>query len=261
VILAIGILLLGAVLIMAGLWMTSDIAHVLVFAGFPALLVGLAGRLDLQAITWFKVFTLCAAILAIHFAPKLSEAGRRNAKPAIYLLLLLNISEPAAYDALAGRWFGAALAAGIMLLTPRWSAIGYSSLKGRTVLTYDLPWLWIASYTLWNASFVATAYPAHASDHIAVLSAPLILAFSQRNRKMWFQHRALTLSLYAVLVVAANDVAGVTWIPALGGSQRVHGIIVIAAWVLLTCYVVVRLLKRVPRQVPAQAGADLGAAV
>jgi hypothetical protein len=68
---------------------------------------------------------------------------------------------------------------------------------------------------------------------------------------MWFGHRALTISLYAVLVVAANDVAGIAWIPALSGSPRAHDIFVTAAWVLLICAALVRQRERVPRQRPS----------
>jgi hypothetical protein len=250
-----GVLGLAAVLILAGRRMTSHALYVAIFAGFPVLLCVFARRLDLQAITWFKVFSLCAAILLIHFASLVRSTWRPTAGPAIYALVVLNIGGPAVFDALDGRWFGAAVAGAIIALMPRWNAITYPERNGRAVVSYDIPWLWIVAYTLWNASFVSTAYPAHGSDHIAVLSAPLILSLWSQDRRAWLRHRALTISLYAVMVVAANDVARIPWIPAAGGAEIVHGPLVAAAWILVACDVLVRWRNRPARAAASRASA------
>ena len=248
-----GVLALAAVLILAGRWMTSNALHLAIFGGFPVLMLVLAGRLEIQGITWFKIFSLCAGILIIHFAPLVRSPWRMYAGMAVYVVLLLNIGGPAVHDAVSGRWFGAAAAGAICLLTPRWKAISYPVVNGRGVLAYDIPWLWIGAYTFWNASFVSTAYPAHASDHIAVLTAPLVLALWPRNRGAWLLYRARTISLYGVMVVAANEVAKMDWIPAIQGTEKLHGPLVAAAWLLIACDILVRFRTRAPRAVAVRA--------
>ncbi len=243
-----GILGLAATLIAAGRRMTSDVLDIAVFAGFPLVMIALAARLDLQWLTWVKVFSLCAAILAIHFAPRLTAQARRIAVPGIYAILVLNIAEAAAYDAVHGRWWGTGAATALIALTPRWRAITFTTpAGGRSHLEYDLPGLWIAAYTLWNAGFVATAYPAHASDHIAVLGAPLLLAWWWGGRGAWFRQRALTLALYSVMVVAANDVTGIGWIPAVPGPEIARTPLLAMAWILIGCDAVVRWRARSAR--------------
>jgi len=250
-----GILGLAAVLLLADWRMHSHAFHLAVFAGFPALMVALAGRLEVQGITWFKIFSLCAGILLIHFAPSLRTELRGLAGAGIYALLVLNIAGPAVYDAIDRRWFAAALAVAIIVMVPRWNAITYTRANGHAVVSYDIPWLWIAAYTLWNAGFVTTAYPTHTSDHLAVLTAPLVIALCSRDRRSWLRHRAFTLSLYGVMVVAAIEVFHLGWIPAAAGLEKLHGPLISAAWILLACHLFVRLRNRAPRPIAAGAAA------
>jgi hypothetical protein len=249
-----GILALALLLIVTGRWLTSNLIRVLIFGGFPVLMVAMAGRLDVQAITWFKIFSLCSAILVIHLAPLLREKGRRIAAVAIYVLLALNIAGPAVYDLVAGHWFGGAVALAIILLIPRWNALTYPVVEGRAVVAYDIPWLWIGAYTVWDMSFVVSAYPSHASDHIAVLSAPLILSLWVKDRPAWLRFRAFTISLYGVMVVAAIDLAQAGWIPAIG-LERIHDPLVAAAWALVAGDILVRLRNRHPERVPGSVAA------
>lgn len=228
----VGIVFLAVLLILAGRYLTSDILCIAIFGGFPLLMISMAGVLQLQWFTWAKIFTLCAGMFLLQFGPR-RDPQRRVVPFAAYLLLVLNILEAAVYDAVAHRWAGATAAAMLIALTPRWEAVSYVAEKGRAAVAYDLSWPWIVAYTFWNAGFVVSAYPLHASDHLAVLAAPLILCVWSCDRQAWVRQRVVTLSSYAILVVAALDMTNVGWIPALSGVEPLRGPFVLAAWLLI----------------------------
>lgn len=228
-----GIVALLAALTLAAVGWRSRALTIAVFCGYPLAMIFWPAPLDLQPFTWVKVLTLCFGMLLVDFLPGWNSQNSQGRAWVFYAFLALNIAEATANDAAHGRWIGAAIGATLILLQPGARAVRFPILSRRRTLAYDLPWSWIAAYTAWNAGFVCAAYPLHASDHLAVLGAPLAATFWAGDRGAWYRARALTLALYGCLVVGVIDMAHRPWLPAFSGSESVYPYLLAVAVCLL----------------------------
>ncbi len=181
-------------------------------AGLGAMIAN-AGRLDLQAFTWIKVITLAVTMAVLLAYPRGGPRARRVLGWAVTGIVFLNILEAVVVDAVAGQWVNATAGALLLVTLAGPSRVGARDLQGRPALTYDLPWSWIAAYTLWNITVVSRHYPQHYFDHVAVLAAPIVAAWLAGDRRLYIEARGLTLSLYAVAIVVMTEVIQAPWIP------------------------------------------------
>lgn len=183
------------------------------FLGGPLLLLFNAGRLDLQAFTWVKVLTLAVSVQVVLWLPRTVDPWRTRLRWALAGILALNILEAVVADAVAGRWVNAVAGLSLVLTMRGPDHVAAATFAGRPAVHYDLPWCWVLTYTLWNLTVVCGHYPRHWLDHAAVLTVPLVVALLARDRRLWLEVRAFTLSLYAVGIVVAIDAVHAPWIP------------------------------------------------
>jgi hypothetical protein len=206
--------LLFAVLVAAQRWLSRG-WFVYPFFGLAAAVVLASSRtIDVQPLTWAKVFTLAFSVAFITAAPSFPESRRRWAYRIAWTILALNMLEASVSDLVGARYLNGLVGLSLMLTQPRLSRFSVEPVRGQPTLLYDLSWVWIAAYTSWDFAVVWGHYPEHFTDHLAVLFAPIALA--AHDRRLYFQARALTLSLYAVVIVIAVEVMGLPWLP--GGA-------------------------------------------
>lgn len=191
------------------------------FIGGPLLMLSQAATLDIQAFTWIKVFTLAVSVLLILAYPRTTGRMQRGLATAVAGILALNILEAVVVDALAGNLLNALVGA-TLIATQAGPARISPAQAGRPALRYDLPWSWILAYTAWNLTVVCGHYPLHWFDHLAVLTAPLLVALVRRDRQVWLEARAFTLSVYALAIVLAIDVYALDWIPSAADPAPIH---------------------------------------
>lgn len=187
---------------------------VAVFFGVgPLLLIVNAGRLDLQMLTWVKVFTLAVSVTLITWLPRTTGRLQRRLATCAWAILGLNILEATLADAVHGRWMNTAVGAVLIATLAGPGAVTVTQFQGRPAVRYDLPWRWIVAYTLWNFTVVAGNYPLRWLDHCAVLGAPLAATLVLGDRRYWLEARAFTLGIFLVAVIFVIDVLGWPWIP------------------------------------------------
>jgi hypothetical protein len=149
---------------------------------------------------WFNLVKVISMVFALFWFSmfRLTNLSKSKfAKLVIYLLLLINIFEAIAKDVLNGgvtHYFNAI--AGILLIITLNEIDSINTIKDKYV---DVNWsgmtlMWIIGYTVWNWTFVYLNFVNVAALHIAVLGAPLIIAFVNKGR--WIQTRTLTLGAY-----------------------------------------------------------------
>ena len=206
-------LLLLAVLLAGYRYLLRPVFVGIYFGVGPLLLLANARRLDLQAFTWAKVITLAVSVAAFVWYPRAKAAGQRRLGWALAAILVLNVLEAVVADAVGGQWVNALVGVSLIATVGGPSRITAASRDGRPAMRYALPWSWILTYTLWNIAVVCAHYPLHWIDHAAVLSAPLIVAVTARDRAFWLEARGFTLGLYAVGIVLVLDLGGFAWIP------------------------------------------------
>lgn len=213
----------------------------LFFGGGPLLMVVNAGRLDLQAFTWAKVLTLSVSVALIAWLPRSTGAAQRRLAVSVCVILVLNILEAVAADALGGRWVNAVVGAVLVATVAGPRAVSVTRVHGRPAMAYDLPWRWIVTYSIWNITVVCGNYPLHWCEHFAVLAAPILATTFGGDRRSWLEARAFTLSVFAVGIVLVIDVLGWPWIPDspsplklypwLSGLAAVGGAWTVAGWI------------------------------
>jgi hypothetical protein len=187
---------------------------VAVFFGVgPLVMVLNASRLDLQPFTWAKVFSVALAVGVIVWLGRATGKAQRRLAVGLTAILVLNILEALAADAVGGRWVNAAVAATLIATVAGPGAVSVGQHKGRPVVWYDLPWRWVIAYSLWNLTVVSGNYPAHWCDHFAVLAVPLAATAVFGDRRCWLEARAFSLGVFAVGIVSVIDVFGGPWIP------------------------------------------------
>lgn len=217
------------------------------FVGGPLLLLLNAGRLDLQAFTWVKVFTLAVSIQLILWFPRTGGPAARRLAGAITAILALNILEAVVADGMAGLWLNALTGLSLVATLRGPDQITAGAVAGRPALFYDLPWSWVLAYSLWNFTVVCGHYPQHWLDHLAVLTMPLFAALQAGDRRLWLEARGSSLSLYAVGIVLAIDAARLPWIPDSPSPAVLYPVFSGAAAVLAGWNLVARLRRRPAR--------------
>lgn len=179
--------------------------------GSPLVLLTNADQLNLQPFTWIKIFTLSVAMLIVFAYTRSSGRMQKYLGVAAYAILLLNVFEAVILDATKGHYLNAVAGATLMITQPGSSSISKAS-AGRMSLRYDLPLLWILSYTAWNLAVVCANYPPRLFDHLAVLLAPLAATLFLRDRQRWLEARCFILSVYSVGIVLVIDLLHLPWI-------------------------------------------------
>ena len=172
-----------------------------------------AGRLDLQALTWAKVLTLSVSVAWVAWLPRTTGKTQHRLAVGACVILILNILEAVAADAVGGRWVNAMVGAVLVATAAGPRAVSVAQVLGRPAMNYDLPWRWIITYSIWNLTVVCGNYPLHWCEHFAVLSAPMLATMIGGDRRLWLEARAFTLSVFAVGIVVVIDVLGWPWIP------------------------------------------------
>lgn len=151
---------------------------------------------------WLKVISIEIGILVLLFYRLTSFSKHKTGPWVIYVFLAVNIFEAVFRDivsASAANYLNAI--AGVLLVL---TLEKVDSIHVDTKARYrDLSWggmslAWILGYTLWNLVFVYINFgPASALMHLAVLAAPLVVAFV--NTERWLQARVFTLGTYFVV--------------------------------------------------------------
>jgi len=149
---------------------------------------------------WTKAFSIIIGVIwfAVLRLTKWREA--RFYKIALYLFLLINIFEAVVKDALGGsmaHYFNAAAGILLMLTVNKIDSIGITKDKYRDVSWSGMTLMWIIGYTIWNWTFIYLNLVQFSAQNLAVLGAPLLVAFFNKN--IWLQARAVTLSAYIIL--------------------------------------------------------------
>ncbi len=149
---------------------------------------------------WVKTWSGALACAWFSLCVAWSKISTRLAAATMWAFLALNIAEAVAKDALEGHWLNAL--AGALLIAAVLPAAGARSVVRRMdvrVIAYDLPWIWILGYTVWNSCFTYLFWHGYPfGQHLAVVGAALALALIL-GRMAWLHERALTLGLYLVV--------------------------------------------------------------
>ncbi|MFO0765068.1 MAG: DUF5692 family protein [Patescibacteria group bacterium] len=170
-----------------------------VFAIFPIFAVGFwvnVSHVPWPALVKFVTIVACALWLwIIRFTNWFSQKAIIS---IAYALLAINIGEVALMDAYAGNWVNAVAGVFLLFAIPSTNRIKLKTDEiGVKQFSWDLPWLWIASYTLWNWAFVANFYPQSIITQGAVLLAPLTIA-ALLGADHWAKARVYSLTLYLI---------------------------------------------------------------
>lgn len=149
---------------------------------------------------WFndaKVFSVAFAVVWFSVFRMTSFGNTKFAKVGIYLILVANMLEAIARDILAGgtAHYLNAIAGILLIITLRnIDSINVTKDKFKDVVWDKMTLMWIIGNTLWDWTFVYLNFVSVSAIHIAVLGAPLVIAFLHKGR--WLQVRTLTLGTY-----------------------------------------------------------------
>lgn len=146
---------------------------------------------------WLKMFSVAVGVLWLHVL-RLSQLGsRRWARGLGVAVLLVNMSEAVAFDAVGGNYVN--VAAGLLLIGAgfRTGARAMSVDPGpHRDLLWDVPLSWVVAYSVWDLAFIHGCYPEFTGGGIAVLGAALV--FGVIRPALYLQYRGLTLYLHMV---------------------------------------------------------------
>ena len=148
---------------------------------------------------WMKLFSILFACLWAELCATRFLAFPRLIAVSVWLILVANMVEAVVFDVTHGRMLNPI--AGVLLIVaaaiappPRVEARG----PGREVV-YDLGWIWIVAYTIWNIGFVYGNTPGILGRNIALLGAALALS-AYAGQKSWLLLRAYTYGLFCFMV-------------------------------------------------------------
>lgn len=147
---------------------------------------------------WLKMISMTLALIGFSIF-RLTHIGENKfAKMSLCLIFVINIFEAVAKDVLSFdiEHYLNATAGILLILTMNKKIDSIQIIKEKYC---DINWngatfAWIICYTLWNWTFIYLNYTNEAAIHMAVLGAPLVIAFINKGR--WLQTRALTLSTF-----------------------------------------------------------------
>ncbi len=157
---------------------------------------------------WFiiaKTFTIVVYLLLIQITRSFSKLqNSRVMMGIIYAMLIINIFEASGNDLKAaiaqdslGLFISAAAGVVLCLTIPLLKDMRIDTGTSFKDLEWDMPRLWIITYTLWNWTYIYGQYGDGAMVHFAVLAVPLIVGM--RNPKVWLQARVITLATYMMI--------------------------------------------------------------
>lgn len=165
--------------------------------------------LHIPDIAWTSMAKLCTILLCAIWLWLIRFTNWFQHKTIVnvsYALLLLNIGEVSLIDAYGGFWFNALAGLFLLIAIPSTRNIQLKPDETKTLnFTWDIPWLWLASYTLWNWTFIVNFFPQSIFTQAAVLLAPILIGLIH-GREHWIKGRIHSLSLYLMAVF--------TWLPA-----------------------------------------------
>lgn len=149
---------------------------------------------------WAKVWSVVAGCALLSAFAGSSKSSSLPVSIAIWILLAVNILEASAANAGQGFWLNA-LAGSVLIVAALPSILSAQVAEGTKlhVVAYDLPWLWVLGFTLWDLCFVYLhSGGLFFGQHVAVLAAPIALA-TLSNRRFWLHARAVTLGLHLII--------------------------------------------------------------
>lgn len=201
-------LALGLVVVAATRWQAAAWALLPLF-GVPFVTTSLLGWVEIRPFSWAKILTLLAVVVALNafrFTPLRNTALGRW---VLWGLLALNIVEAVVQDAAQGRWLNAAVGAGLIVSVGLARPIAAQP-GGAHPVEWEIPWLWVLAYSVWNLAFTTNFYVLHTTDHLAHLGLPLAWAALLGSRH-WFQARGYSLAVYGLAIVTWIDGLGLPW--------------------------------------------------
>lgn len=149
---------------------------------------------------WTKAFSIIIGVVWFAVLRLTKWGDAVFYKIALYLFLLINILEAVVKDALGGsmaHYFNAAAGILLILTINKIDSISITKDKYRDVSWSGMTLMWIIGYTIWNWTFIYLNLVQFSAQNLAVLGAPLLVAFFNKN--IWLQARAVTLSAYIIL--------------------------------------------------------------
>ena len=170
---------------------------------------------------WFvhaKLFSVWLASIwkwAIRFT-KLSE--KTWALMVVQFLLMLNCAEASVKDFQMGNYLNAAAGFLLVLTVPGPKTISVDKEGKWRDFFYDIPFLWVLGYTIWNFTFVAGSFPHMYRMHIPILLAALIPGYF--NNRMWNQARGFTLGIHFVFQVFLDNTEGTGFFKEIGMAEH-----------------------------------------
>lgn len=157
---------------------------------------------DFNWFIWAKVYSVCLGCCVI-LLYRFSNIGQQSGiiTYVLWAILALNIIEAVGQD-IEGmslpHLLNAAAGVLVMVTIPRPQYLYVDTKSQFRDMKWDMPITWILGYTFWNWLFIYLNWPDAAFRHIAVLGAPLFIAFFY-NRERWMQTRAFTLAIFVII--------------------------------------------------------------
>ena len=147
---------------------------------------------------WFKMYSILLFLVLFLVLRYTYFSKNPLFLRLIYFMLVLNIAEAIIADFVYSNFFNGI--AGILLILTLPTSIKKITVdtKNKKDLLYDIPFLWIFSYTLWNLVFIINIFPTAIFTNIVILGTAFIVGYF--NRKTWLQARAYTLGIYLILL-------------------------------------------------------------
>ena len=180
--------------------------YLVIFFALP--IAALGHWLDNPDIAWMSMVKLATILLCAIWLWLIRFTDWFNHKTILYVsygLLLLNIGEVSLIDLYNGFWLNALAGLFLLIAIPSRQYIAIvKDQEGVKDFTWHIPWLWIASYTLWNWTFIVNLFPQSIFTQAAVLLAPVIIGLFI-GREHSIKGRVHSLSLYLMVVF--------TWLP------------------------------------------------
>jgi len=177
--------------------------------------------------TWVKTYSALAGtvgFMLIRYIPSLAK--KKGALIFPPLILAINIFEAVLRDfqlysyhlwnggmvenlwVMSGPWNIMNGIAGILniITISGWYGIFVSKDRTKDMIWPDMIWPWIIAYDLWNYAYTYNAFPDRSfySGLLLLLSCTIPAFFTKKGA--WLQHRASTLSLWAMFVMTAPQV-------------------------------------------------------
>ena len=133
-------------------------------------------------------------------------------------LLMLNCGEASMKDIQTGNYINAAAGFLLLLTTPGPKTISVDKEGKWRDFFYDIPFLWVLGYTIWNFTFVSGSYPHMYRMHIAILLAAVVPAYW--DNKLWNQARGFTLGGHFLFQLFLDSPKGEGFFKTLGMAEK-----------------------------------------